>query len=288
MTGKQGTLNESYETLSDEERSMQPPDGGDDGDVILVKLTSKAVQTDSALAEMRAKRGKTASYLSLVAAKNELVTNEEVKLQSADANSDEYDYYLVWARPPEAAPDERGLPEDGWQFQARGNEVGQAAEALLTAVGKSPTPIVQYACRDLGVERAALRFCQRKSLAQFQTITAETDYSWQPDGVFAVYDADEWEADTDDMETDPEADDAVGVFSREAVWRRRDERALCRVYPIEVKHDDASFGRTQRPAMNELTENDDDRVIPLLVRIKLDKLPRHYDVRIRSGPFDDT
>lgn len=286
MTGEQRTLNERYETSS-EETFTQPPVSGDTDDAVVVKLTSKAVQTDSALAELKARGGETASYPSRMAAEEELVTNEEVRLQSADANSDKYDYYLVRTRPPEVAPDDRGSPEDGWQFQARGNEVGQVAEALLTAVSRHPTPIVQYACRDLDVERSALRFRQRESLAQFQTITAATGHSWQPDGVFAVYESDEWESTTDGMETDRKADGTVDALQREEVSRRREERALCRVYPLEVKHDSAKFGRTQRPAMHALAENDDDRVVPLLVRVTLDELPQHYGIRIRSGPFTD-
>lgn len=286
MTGEQRTLDDRYETSS-KGTFTQPSDDDDTGDAVLVKLTLKAVQTDPALAELKAKGGETASYASRVAARKELVTNEEVRLQSAEADSTKYDYYLVRPRPPEVAPDDRGSPEDGWQFQARGNEVGQAAEALLTAVGRRPTPVVQYACRDLDVERSELRFQQRKSLAKFQTVTAKTGHSWQPDGVFAVYESDEWESATDDTETDWEAEGPVDVSQRKEVLRRREERALCRVYPLEVKHDSAKFGRAQRPAMHALAENDDDRVVPLLVRVTLDELPQHYSVRIRSGPFAD-
>jgi hypothetical protein len=37
--------------------------------------------------------------------------------------------------------------------------------------------------------------------------------------------------------------------------------------------------------MNEILELDDERVVPLLARVRLDELPQHYNVRIRTGLF---
>jgi hypothetical protein len=285
MDDEQSTLEDNRGTPAGS--ATNSPEEREGSSRVLVKLTAKAVKTDPVLAERKATGGETAGFPSRAAAEEALVTNEQVALQSADANPDKYDYYLAWTRPSETAPEDRGPPEDGWRFQARGNEVGRVAETLLTGVGRRPTPIVQYACQDLGVERSALNFWQGDSLDQFQTLTIETEHSWQPDSVFAVYDIDEWKAASEAVDAGWESDGGGIEEYRAAVWRAREKRALQRIYPLEVKHDSASFGRHQREAMHALAESDDDRVVPLLARVTLDELPQHYNVRLRAGPFTD-
>lgn len=290
MTDEQTTFDSEFEDVeipqdtskSDEDERRS---GGRNGGV-LVKLTSKAVSTDPVLAELRATGGETVSYPSRAAAEDALVTNEQVRLQSAGKNADKYDYYLSWKRPDETNPADRGPPEEGWVFQARANEVGALAEALFTSVGRRPAPIVHYACRDLGVEKGALRFWQGTSLDQFQTVADQQDPSWQPDAVFAVYDEAEWQAIESNFREQAYMSGHEEQMPGDALWREREDRALRRVYALEVKHDDASFGRGQRQAMNEILSLNDERVVPLLARVRLDELPQHYHVRIRTGPFD--
>lgn len=147
--------------------------------------------------------------------------------------------------------------------------------------GPTTPPIVTFACRDLGTEADDLRFWQDDSLEQFQTLDDVGDYSWIPDAVFGVYDKTAGET------IKSERRDSDTRKTRDDWWREREERALRRVYPVEVKHDDASFGRDQCQAMNSLTALNDERVVPLLVRVTLDDLPQHYDVQIRTGPFGD-
>jgi hypothetical protein len=291
MTDDQRTLDSSFGDGSDgdDARNASNPSSeqnrGSSREGVLVKLTRKAAKTDPELLEKRTTSSGAFSYPSVDVAEAELVTNEEVKLQSATANQDRFDYYLVRTRPPEAKASERGTPENGWTFQARGNEVGALAQALIAGVGRRPAPIVTYACRDLESERDDLRFWQEDSLEQFQTLGNVGNHSWIPDAVFAVYDETEWQS-VESERRDTDRTNNPGNRRAQGEWRReREEQSLRRIYPIEVKHGDASFGRAQRQAMNSLTTLDDERVVPLLVRVTLDTLPHHYDVRVRTGPF---
>ncbi|WP_276259715.1 hypothetical protein [Haloglomus litoreum] len=295
MTDDQRTLDSSFESANSNDDSTETASSGaaegdrvTDRNRVLVKLTREAAKTDAELLEKRTTSSGSFSYPSVAAAEAALITNEEVKLQSAAANEDRYDYYVVRTRPPEPAPAERGAPADGWSVQARGNEVGALAQALIAGVGRRPTPIVHYTCRDLGVENEALQFRKGTSLDQFTPIETPSNHSWVPDAVFAVYDRTEWNSIESERRDTGQAGADEHRLSPDELSHEREERALRRVYPIEVKHDNASFGRSQRQAMNALTALDDERVVPLLIRVTLDDLPQHYDVRIRPGPFGDS
>ncbi|WP_254832750.1 hypothetical protein [Haloglomus salinum] len=295
MTDDQRTLDSSFGSASDSDGTTGTTSGdAADGDGstprerVLVKLTRKAAKTDPELLEKRTTSSGSFSYPSVAEAEATLVTNDEVKLQSAAANDDRFDYYVVRTRPAESSPSEREPPEEGWTFQARGNEVGALAQALLTGVGRRPAPVVHYACQDLGVEDEHLRFRQGNSLDRFASIERPKDHSWVPDAVFAVYDRTESGGTEPERQGERDTRAAEHQMSSGDRSHERDEPALRRVYPIEVKHGSASFGRSQRQAMNELTALDDERVVPLLIRVTLDDLPQNYDVRIQAGPFGDS
>jgi hypothetical protein len=295
MTDDQRTLDSSFENASSSEDSTETAstDGTeDDGTTprerVLVKLTRKAAKTAPELLEKRTTSSGSFSYPSAAEAEAALATNEEVKLQSAAANDDRFDYYVIRTRSPETDPTDRAPPADGWTFQARGNEVGALAQALITGVGRGPAPIVHYACQDLDVEKEDLQFRDGTSLDQFESIEQPDDHSWVPDAVFTVYDRTESGGTESERRDTGHARAAEPQISSDDRSHERDERTLRRVYPVEVKHDSASFGRSQRQTMNELTALDDERVVPLLVRVTLDDLPQHYDVRIRAGPFGDS
>lgn len=82
-------------------------------------------------------------YPSEQAARRELAAGRaRVELASAAHTADRADFYAIRTRPPRPEPADRGEPKDGWTFQARGNEIGAVAEALLTRVGRQPESVV--------------------------------------------------------------------------------------------------------------------------------------------------
>jgi hypothetical protein len=268
-----------------------------DGSSIRVEIKHSAAEVDSSLSEPIATGNARQRFPSVEVAREELATHPEVQIASAEHNPDWPDYYVVKGRPPKPEPGERGPAAAGWEFQARGNEVGEVAETLLTGVGRRPDPIVAYAVRDLGQPEDGLRFQQADHLSHFATLPEVADENtrwtpgedsvvWKPDGVFAVYDTPairEYQDETGGHFW------PGGTLTRDRPERRTEaeERTLLRVYAVEIKHDSASFGRDQRAAMNALAEADDDRLVPLLARVTIEDLPQNYGVRIREGPFGD-
>jgi hypothetical protein len=266
-----------------------------DDSSIRVEIKHSAAEADSSLSEPIATGNAKQRYPSKAAAEESLAGHPEVGLLSAKANDDWPDFYVVRVRPPKPDPESRGPAAAGWEFQARGNEVGKLAEALFTGVGRRPDPIVTYAVRDLGRPTDELVFQQAGRLSYYATLPeiARKVTQTQPeddtptctvDAVFGVYD----KAAVREYQDD-EGSHFWPSSSLDRPHRERnvevEERSLLRVYPVEVKHDSASFGRGQRAGMNALAEADDDRLVPLLARVTIEDLPQNYGVRIREGPF---
>lgn len=266
-----------------------------DDSSIRVEIKHSAAEVDSSLSEPIATGNAKQRFPSKVAAKEALAGHPEVGLLSAEANDDWPDFYVVKVRPPKPDPEDRGPSTEGWEFQARGNEVGVLAETLFTGVGRRPDPIVTYAVRDLGQPKDELVFQQAGQLSYFPTLPQVATEVTQTrpgqdvptctvDAVFAVYDKAAL------REYQDEEDSRFWPYS--SLDRPRPERSaeveeqtLLRVYAVEVKHDSASFGRDQRAGMNALADAGDARLVPLLARVTIEELPQNYGVRIREGPF---
>jgi hypothetical protein len=268
----------------------------DDSD-IRVEIKRSAAEVDSSLSEPIATGNARQRFPSKEAAEDALARHPEVRLLSAKQNDDWPDFYVARGRPAKTAPEDRGPAPEGWEFQARGNEVGVLAEVLFTGVGRRPDPIVTYAVRDLDRPKKDLRFQQADQLSHFATLSEaarentqalpDSDVvTWKPDAVFAVY----------DEPAIREFQDETGSHfwpggslsrPRSECRAEAEEQTLLRVYAVEIKHDSASFGRDQRAAMNALAEDGDDRLVPLLARVTIEDLPQNYTVRMRKGPFDN-